>query len=138
MQLMISEILDKIQTYESTEDKIAWLRKNRTPALLEILQYCYNPSRVLFTNTAPKHILDMAPPELSYNSLFSEYKRLYIFLDSTKINPKRKMELLIQMLESIHPSDAALLVSIVNRTIKIPGCNSKLVQRSFPDVNFLS
>lgn len=136
MQLMISEILNKVESFTTTEQKIEWLRSQRTPALIEVLQYIYNPTRVLYTDKAPKHVLDMAPAELSYNSLFAEYRRLYIFLASTKINPKRKTELLIQMLESIHPSDAALLTSIVDKTVKIAGCNLKLVQKAFPDINF--
>jgi hypothetical protein len=133
MKLLVSEVLEKLDSLKTKEEKIDWLRTNHSPALIEVLKYIYNPSYKLFTTVIPSNYKpDMSPVGLSWSTLYNEHRKLYIFLESTKITPKRKTELLLQMLESIHPTESQLLCDIIAKKAKYAGVNLKFLGECFP------
>ena len=130
MQKLISEILKEVSEAKQKDEKIYLLRKHDCPALREVVRYAIGEPE-FYTNTLPQYKVDPAPHGLSFSTLFSEYKRLYIFLKGTKCTEKRKNELLAQMLESIHTSEADLLAKIITKQYK-PNLNKKVVNEAFP------
>lgn len=130
MQLYISEILDKASKAKTKDEKIKILRENATPALKEVIKYAFGNIE-FYTNSIPSYKIDDAPYGLSFSSLYSEYKRLYIFTKDNQTKPERKTQILLQILESIHPSEADLLYKIVTKTYK-PNLNKKIIEEAFP------
>lgn len=127
MTLTISEILDEINVAKSKQEKIDLLRKHNCPALREVLKYGFHPGVKFFTTERPNYKPDHSPIGLSYSSLYSEYKKLYIFLEGSqesRITGKgptkndRKLQILLQMLESVHPSESELIIDIVTKNMK--------------------
>lgn len=143
MQLMIHEILEQVTTTKDRGQKIRILRSNVTPALKYILKYALDPRIKFYTDSPPVHKKDVGSPEgLSYSTLFNEHRRLYVFLEQEQerrltggkqTSIPRKNQLLIEMLETIHPGEAELLCSMIDGTFaKKTGITKKLIEEALP------
>lgn len=140
---MIHEVLDAVKNTTEKNEKINILRSNNTQALREVLRYCFLSHLKFFTNQIPKYKIDNAPEGLSFNSLFNESRRFYILTEESvefaisgkKTNPIRKNQILIQILENIHPKEAEVLSHmIVGDFSKHYGITKKLVEEALPNI----
>ena len=68
--------------------------------------------------------------------------KLYRFIKNhpksqgVEIEPKRKKQLLVVVLESLHKDEAALLVkSIKNKDLGVKYLTPKLIKEAFPEIN---
>jgi len=138
---MIHEVLDEVSKQTDKNLKIQILRKNNTPALREVIRYVFSKNLKFFTNQVPKYKIDNVPEGMSFNSLFNETKRFYILTEQNTefsmtgkhTNLKRKMEILTQILENIHPREAEVLESMVRGDFdKKYNLNKKVAQEAFP------
>lgn len=132
MQLLISEILTKAASQTSDKDKANILRAHGSPALQEVLRYTYDPVVKWYCEKAPPYTADPAPEGLAFTSLMIEYRRLYVFQKENPVTEKRKNELLIQMLESIHPTEAKTVEHMIEG--EIPGISRDVVDIAFPNL----
>lgn len=133
MRLGIFQVLEKASEIKSTEEKINFLRANGSPALQQILKYACDPTIVWdLPEGAPPYTPCIYPAQEM--RLFAETRRLYLFVKGGNPNlTKIKREALyIELLESIHPEDAKLLVSIKDKKIPYKGITTKLVKEAFP------
>ena len=68
----------------------------------------------------------------------AQLRRLYIFLEGNEtadtIGDKRRNELLVQMLESIEPREAEILLGIFQKDLGVKGLDYKFVKEAFPDL----
>ncbi len=133
MRLGIFQVLEQASQLKSTEDKINFLRTNGSPALHQILKYAFDPSIVWdLPKGAPPYTPCIYPAQEM--RLFAEARRLYLFLKGGNPNlSKLKREALyIELLESIHPEDAKLLIDVKDKKIPYKGVTAKLVKEAFP------
>lgn len=140
---MIHEVLQDISKQTDKIAKINLIRQNATPALREIFKYAYTPQLKFFTNNVPNYKKDNPPEGMSFNTLFNEYRRFYILTEplierqiSGKVtNDKRKMEILTQILENIHPKEADVLASMIQGNFnKQYNLTKKLIEEALPDL----
>jgi hypothetical protein len=132
--LIVPEILEQLNEISLNDDqRIAILRKFNKPSLQAILRLAFDGAVVIGVKEFPKYTPDPAPIGYSQNSLDMEYRRFYLFCepDWTRINRKGPI-ILIQILESVHETEAKLLVNALKRDLKIRGLNAQLVQKAFP------
>jgi len=133
MRLGIFQILEQASSTKGTEEKINVLRQNASPALQQVLKYAFDPTIVWdLPEGAPPYKPCVYPAQEM--RLFAEARRLYLFLKGGNPNlTKLKREALyIELLESIHPEDAKLLVEIKDKKIPYKGITLKLVKEAFP------
>lgn len=141
---MLHEIFENVKKASTKQEKIDILRKNFSPAMKDVLRYALHPNCKFYTNTVPVFKKDDSPEELSFSSLYSEHKRLYVLLDPA-IEPlmsggktttiKRKQEILVQMLESINVGEAAIIEWMIEGTFgKMTSITPKLVEEAFPGI----
>lgn len=133
MRLGIFQILEQASSTKGTEEKINVLRQNASPALQQVLKYAFDPTIVWdLPEGAPPYKPCIYPAQEM--RLFAEARRLYLFLKGGNPNlTKLKREALyIELLESIHPEDAKLLVEIKDKKIPYKGITLKLVKEAFP------
>lgn len=131
---LLSQIFDEISDAPTPEDKVMILQDptHNTTVLRQLLLYAFDPA-IKFDTAVPVYKENKETDGYSSNSLYAEYKRLYIFLDSyPKVTPKRKSEILGQILESIDRSDAILLTKIVSRNVGEFGLTTELINEAFP------
>ncbi len=132
MQLLISEILKKAADQKTPKDKANTLRAHSTTALQEVLRYTYDPKITWYCEKAPPYTVDPAPAGLSYTTLMIEHRRLYLYTKENPVAEKRKNELLIQLLESLDPTEAALVEQMISG--EIPGIDREIVDLAFPNL----
>ena len=140
MTVYISELLKGISKAKTRKEKKALLEQYKTNNILRfVLQGTFDPSIVWnIPKKMPPYKKDDAPIGLSETSLFTVMPKCSIFVkDHPKANglkEKRVKELLIQILESMHPDESLVFIQMLKKKLKCKGLTEKLVLEVFPDL----
>ena len=131
---IIPEILDEVRACKTSNEvkKVLW--NNQSPAIKLMFQYVFRPESSFTIKELPTFTPDVGPIGLSPSSLFYEMSRLYVLQDAKKIPLKKKQEILVRILQSIHPSEAALLGQIIKKDLEIPLLTKDLVKELWPQL----
>lgn len=114
MSKYITEMLEEIN---ANPDEI--VKYKDSTVLKTIFEYAFNPEKKFaLPDGTPPFKEDPAPLGMSPGNLLMEIKRLYIFC-RTDLNQFRKETLFIQLLESIHPSEARLVLAIKDQALQL-------------------
>lgn len=131
---IFSQILKDVQAAESPADKAAILRYHDTPMLRTLLKDAFSPE-VVYDTEIPSYRENSETDGYASNNLYVEVRRLYIFkATEKKVAPKRKSQLLAQVLESIDASDAAALVEVMTQKLDKYGLTKEIVNMAFPNL----
>jgi hypothetical protein len=134
MKLGLAETL-RLASEKKGEERVEFLQKNDSPSLRRILQLCFNPEApwALPEGNPPYKPLDLPDQQ---GRLYAELRRLYLFLEggNNNLKPIRREFLYIQLLESIDPEDAELLLSIKEGRLPYKGMQESVVRKAFPDL----
>lgn len=136
-RLEVFEILEKVENAKTKQDKIAILQKNEIMPLLDVL-------RGTFDETIQWNLPGGTPPYTPNNpesppsSLLRQHRNFKYFVkglrESNRLNPIRRERMFIDILEAIHPKDAELLVSMINKKSPVKGLTKNLVKEAFPQL----
>lgn len=133
MRKSVAEILEEATKISKKEDKIEFLRNNANPTLLKVLQWAYDPriKWLLPEGKAPYNPTKYLDQE---GNLYSEARRLYLFVEggNPNLSSLRRETLFIQLLETLSPSEAALIESVKDKKIPYKGMTQKFVEEVFP------
>lgn len=131
--LAISEIVNATIALESKEDKAAYLKRNQSKQLRDILKIMYDKSlELLIPNTAPPYTPSEFPD--SHGLLYREARKLTYFVkgyDGDSLDAPRREVVFIQMLESVDPMDAELLVKMLAQK-PLKGLPASVINMAFP------
>jgi len=133
----IPEIFNKIEAVKTKKEKKAILEQYKDVSVFKhILRGAFDPKIEWLIKDQPDFIPNDAPVGLSENNLYREIPKCSIFLKGHPANkgvsPTRLNQLLIQVLESMHPSEAFIYMEMLKKKIKVKGLTSKLVLEVFP------
>tara|TARA_R100000951_G_scaffold116628_1_gene129436 strand:- start:2706 stop:3140 length:435 start_codon:yes stop_codon:yes gene_type:complete len=131
------EVLDKVVKAKSRADKISILQKeNNNWALKDILRGTFDdavqwilPNGSVPYEPAP---LDSHPSEWSKHN-----KKLAYFVkggQGERMYAVKREKLFLDIIETVHPRDAELLVGMINKKMPIKGITKKLTQEAFPNL----
>ena len=140
MTVYISELLKGIAKAKTMKEKKALLEKYKDNNILKfVLQGSFDPSiEWNVPKVIPKYKKDDAPIGLSETSLFTIMPKCSIFVKghakSEILKQKRIKELLIQILESMHPDESLIFTQMLKKKLKVKGLTEKLVLEVFPDL----
>lgn len=136
MTQAIFEILDKASKLNKKE-QVEFLRKNDSPSLRTILTYGLDPTIewLLPTGDPP---FQPANEFESHGALYGQMRKLYLFVrgGNDNLNKIKRETLFIQLLESVHPEDAKVLLAIKEKRLPydIPIKNiNEALGLNFPD-----
>jgi hypothetical protein len=139
MQKTFHSIFEEVGKATKKADKIAVLHKYSSPQLKQVLGLTFDPTVkwLLPEGTPPYKPLPKSADQES--SLYTELRRSYLFYNSgneTSQNLKnvRREQLFIEMLESIDPDDAKVLIAMKDRKLPYKGLTRKLVAEAFPNL----
>jgi hypothetical protein len=132
MKLGLAEILEKAGKIKSRKERSEYLRKNDSRALQDLIQYALHPSIVwdLPEGNPPYKPTDFLDQE---DRLFQEMRRLYLFVNGNgkNLHPAKLENIFIQILESLAPKDAELLLLVKER--KLPkGITPSVIEEAWP------
>jgi hypothetical protein len=140
MTVYISELLKGIAKAKTRKEKKVLLEKYKTNNIFRfVLQGAFDPSVVWnVPKKIPPYKKDDAPIGLSEISLFTVMPKCSMFVkghpQSDKLTEKRIVELLIQMLESMHPDESLIFEQMLKKKLKVKGLTEKLVLEVFPNL----
>jgi len=135
MKLGVAEILKKASEITDENQRIDWLRQNNSVALESMLRGAYDPKIVwLLPEGAPPYkVNDLVDQQ---NRLYTEARKLYLFIEGGNPNLKqlRREALFIELLETLDPEDAKLLLAVKEKHIPYPGVTKEVVTKAFPNI----
>lgn len=127
----IPEILDEIN-----KDPKLIANYVGNAALKLVFEYAFMPSKKFdLPEGAPPYKEDAAPIGMSPSNFVQELRRLYIFTPQRELTKVRREQLFLQLLESLHPSEAKLLIDIKDQ--KFPKVYKNLKVNLLVDAGFL-
>lgn len=132
MKLGLGEIFEKASQQKTKAEKIEYLQQNQSQQLLDLIQYAYHDAITwdLPSGNPPYKPTDYLDQE---GTLFRECRRLYLFVNGNgnRLSKTKLENIFIQILETIAPKDAELLLLVKER--KLPkGLTKSLVEEAFP------
>lgn len=114
------------------EEKIKCLRANDNHAIKTVLKHCFDPNIKwdLPEGAPPYEPLDEPHQE---GRLYSEVRTFYVFVEGGPNVPKlRKETMFVELLESIAPEDAELMIGVKDKKLPFKGLTRKIVKEAFP------
>ena len=136
--LMIGEILAKVDTAKSKKGKKDLLEQYKKNTILQhFLRGLFDPKIKWSITETPDYAEDDITPEGEpANSLYIEIPKCSLFVEghpkAKGVKPARLKQILVQVLESLHPAEATLYMQMLKKKTKIKGLTSKLVLEVFP------
>jgi hypothetical protein len=132
-------VFDEFAKADSKQDKINVLANNWTPTLKLVLQLAYRPEMEWkFKDYPERYKKPDTKPGISYASLDTELKRLYMFRvgneTAEKLTTKRAEEILMVLLESLEPREADVVIGIFKKDLGVKGLTYKFIHDNIPDV----
>ena len=135
-RLLIPEVFEKFESLTKKEEKVKLLKENTHPALRDILRINFDADVVsVLPLGAPPYEKDDAPKGHSSSSLFKLHKQFKYFFKgpfANQVKPIRREGIFLNILESIHPTEADVLVAAKDRKLKVKGLTKALVDEAFP------
>jgi len=132
MKLGLSEILESASQQKTIKERVAILQKHDCRPLQDLIQYALHP--------AIKWDLPEGSPPYSpckyldqEGMFYKEMRRLYLFVNDngSRLKKTRLESLFVEILESIAPKDAELLLLVKER--KLPkGLTLSVIEEAFP------
>lgn len=133
--LSLAEIVNTACSLTSKQEKVDFLLKNNSRPLRDILKLMYDKSLKLnIPNVAPPYTPSQMPD--SHGMLYRETRKLVYFvqgMDGDNIHPIRREAVFIQMLESVDPEDAKLLVDMIKQK-PLKGLTAATLNEAFPNL----
>ena len=136
MNLLISEILDKVSKLKTKKEKVAWLKQNNSDGLRMVIKSSFDPKMkwLLPGGDVPFNRND-APDGTEHTDLHMESRKLYHFIEGGNydITQTKRETLFIQMLEGLQENDADVLVSAKDKSLhrKFKGLSDNVVKEAF-------
>ena len=115
------EIFDEFENAKSKKERMQVIGNNLSQTLVDILKLTYHPDFKWKIKEIPENykVPTDVLPGITHDSLNAQLRRIYIFLEGNHtaetLSEKRRNELLIQMLESIEPREAEVLLGIFQK-----------------------
>lgn len=133
MKLSISEILSRASKISDVDQRVTWLRANDIQPLRVVLHYALDPRiKWLLPETDPPY----KPNQLVDQDLrlYTEVRRFYLFVEGghQTLKQLKRETLFIEMLESLHPEDAKLILAAKNKKVPYEGITAEVVNAAFP------
>jgi len=135
---LISEVLTEAGQLSKREERIKFLRMNKSPGLTDILRINYDETIVsALPLGAPSYRQDDAPKGYEYTILNKAYTQFKYFFKGPVANdmkPLKREGLFLNLLESLNPEEAELLIAAKDKKMKYKGITKKLVSDAFPNL----
>lgn len=136
----IYEVFDEFELAKNKKDRMAIIEKNLSPTLVKILELTFHPKYQWKVKELPENYkvpTDMLPG-ITYDNMNSQLRRLYMFLEgdgtAEQLTETRRNQLLVQMLESIEPREAEIILGIFQKDQQVKGLDYKFVKEAFPQL----
>ena len=131
----IYEVFDEFEAAKTKKEKMNVIGNNLSKTLVDVLKYTFHPDIDWVVKEMPHNYkVPDTKPGISYCQLGTEMRRLYLFQKGTNLNEKKLNELLIQLLESLEPREAEVVMGIFKKDQGVKGLTYNFVKEAFPNM----
>ena len=136
MELLISEILDKVSKIKSKKEKVSFLQQNNSDSLRMVIKSAFDPKiKWLLPEGDVPYARNDAPEGTEHSVLAYESRKLYHFLEggNASITQNKRELMFVQMLEGLHESEADVLCAAKAKVLhqKYKGLSEPVVKEAF-------
>ena len=136
MELLISEILDKVSKLKSKKEKVNFLQQHNTDSLRMVLKSAFDPKiKWLLPEGDVPYKRNDAPEGTEHSVLAYEARKLYHFMEggNADINQNKRETMFVQMLEGLHESEADVLCAAKDKVLhkKYKGLSVPVIKEAF-------
>ena len=133
----IFEVFDEFELATNRAERMHVIEKNLSKTLVQDLELAFHPQIEWLVDELPHtYKFPDTLPGVSYAQLSTQIRKLYLFRkgDSTAMNltPRNRLELLLQLLESLEPREAEVIIGIFKKDLGVNGLDYKFVKEAFP------
>lgn len=133
MKLSVSEILRKASNAPTDQQRATWLRQNDSQALRVVLTGAFSPhvKWMLPEGEPPYKPCDLVD---QHHRLYTEARKMYLFVEggNPNLTQTRREALFIELIESLDPEDAKLIIAIKDRNMPYPNITKQIANLTFP------
>ena len=136
MDLLISEILERVSKVKTKKEKVKLLQQYNHDALRMVIKASFDPKIewALPEGDVP-YTRNEAPEGTEHSSLSYESRKLYHFIKggNNQITQNKREMMFVQMLEGLHESEAAVLVAAKDKKLHqvYKGLSAPVVKEAF-------
>jgi hypothetical protein len=136
----IFEVLDEIEEASSKKEKMAAIERNLSKTLVQVFELAYHPQYEWLITEMPENyvIPTNTLPGISRVQLSTEIRKMYMFRkgDATaeRLGPQKRNQLLLQLIESLEPREAEVIIGIFKKDLGVSGLNYKFIKEAFPNL----
>ena len=113
------------------------LLENESEPLKEILKYAFHPDiKFALPPGKPPYKTIGSPEEYNPTYLYPNIRKFYLYIEGGHdgLTQLRREQLFVQMLESLHPKEAEVVIQIKDKKLNYRGLTYKLVKTTFPEI----
>jgi hypothetical protein len=135
----IYEVFDEFEEAKTKKDRLTVIEKNLSKTLVEVLEYTFHPAFQWKIKEMPDNYKTPdTPAGLSRCQLSTEIRKLYLFQEghpsSANLTQRKQNELFIQLIESLEPREAEVVIGIFKKDQGVKGLDYKFVKEAFPNL----
>ena len=137
MALSIPLIFEDVAKANSFEARQKVLLENESTPLKELLKYAFHPDiKFVLPLGMPPYKTIGSPEEYNPTYLYPNIRKFYLFVEGGHegLTQLRREQLFIQILESLHPKEAEVVIQVKDKKLNYRGLTYKLVKKTFPEI----
>lgn len=135
--LLPHEVFQQVALAKAPAARVKILQDNESFSVKTLLQGNFDPRiKIDVPEGSPPYKKDLAPAGLQTTRVDNAIKMLGNLVVGNPLPKMRKEILFVQLLESIHPSDAEIVIAMKDKTLSdlFPALTAKLVKKAFPNL----
>lgn len=134
-KFQIFEIIEKLEKLKTEQERVETLKKYDIMPLLDVLRGTFDDSiQWNLPEGAPPYTPTI--PQSVPSSLLKQHLKFKYFVkgfkESEALNSLRRERMFIDILESVHPKDAEILIAMINKKSPSESLTKEIVQEAFP------
>jgi len=137
MRLEVFEIFDQFKKASNKKERVAVLQKySKIPAFSDVLRATFD-DKLQFNLPEGSPPYTPNKPESTPSTLLKKHMMFSYFVkgfNGDSLPAFKRENLFIQLLESVHPEDAKIVLGMKDKDLKIKFLTKKLVQEALPDL----
>ena len=130
-------IFEDVASANSFEARKKVLLENESNPLKDLLRYAFHPDiKFALPSAEPPFKTIGSPDEYNPTYLYPNIRKFYLYIEGGHdgLTQLRREQLFIQMLESLHPKEAKVVIQVKDKKLKYRGLTYKLVKETFPEI----
>jgi len=135
MKQYVFEVLEDVTKARTRSEKVRVLKENETWALKDIIRGSMD-STIQWNLPGGEPPYTASPAHSHPANLTNENKKFRYFAKGgigDKMSPVKRESIFIGVLEGIHPEDAKIVISMMNKE-KIKGLSRPVIEEAFPNL----